>query len=352
MKLRKACVFVLTGLALGFGVSLALVVRVEAADDGKKHTRREQITNRQQASQIDAGVRAGSPVAGSAAPACVEDEECDDSNPCTIDTCILNICIHTTIRDCRACLEDVDCDDEDDCTADVCSGAGLCENTVEPDDTPCPDELYCNGDETCASGICIDGSGLCVDLEHCDEVDDVCLACVGDGECDDHNPCTFDACIDNQCAHTPDPGCESIARLDIKPGSCPNPFNARSKGVVPVAIVGSEALDVTQIDVDSIALRRDDGVGGEVTPMRGLRGPRVAIQDAATPFAGELCDCHALTEDGIDDLSLKFSTQEMVDVLQLGAVPRGEFVTLTISGTLLDGTEFNASDCVLIVGRP
>ncbi len=352
MKLRKTCVFVLTGLALGFGVSLALVVRVEAADDGTKHTRRGKLISRRQTSQIGAGVRTDSHVVGSAARACEEPEECDDGNPCTRDTCILNICIHTVIQPCNPCLDDIDCDDDDDCTADVCSEAGLCENPEEPDQTPCPDELYCNGEETCASGICIDGSGPCVDLEHCDEDDDVCLSCVGDDECDDANPCTFDACIDNECAHTSDPGCESITRLDIKPGSCPNPFNVRSKGVVPVAIVGSEELDVTQIDVDSIVLIRDDGVGGEVTPMRRLRGPRVAIADVATPFAGEQCDCHTLAEDGIDDLSLKFSTEELVDVLELGSVPRGEFVTLTINATLLDGTEFSVSDCVLIVGRP
>ena len=52
------------------------------------------------------------------------------------------------------------------------------------------------------------------------------------------------------------------ASLDIKPGACPNPLNVRSRGVVPMAVLGSESFDVTEIDVDSLALTRTDGAGG------------------------------------------------------------------------------------------
>jgi len=73
------------------------------------------------------------------------------------------------------------------------------------------------------------------------------------------------------------------------------------------------------------------------------------MADAATPFEGELCDCHELGGDGILDLSMKFRTQEVVESLELGDLADGAFVELEVSGTLLDGTEFAASDCIRLV---
>ncbi|UCC32509.1 MAG: hypothetical protein JSU86_09540 [Phycisphaerales bacterium] len=176
--------------------------------------------------------------------------------------------------------------------------------------------------------------------------------CSGDEECDDGDPCTEDACVENECVHVPWPGCGMIAHLDIKPGSCPNPVNRRSKGVVSIAVVGSNLFDVTQIDVDSLTLARADGVGGSITPMIGKRGPRVHIEDVATPFDSRRCTCHELSSDGIDDLVVKFSTPEMVSAVQLDGVPRRISVALTLTGSLMDGTVFEASDCVVVTGRP
>jgi len=145
--------------------------------------------------------------------------------------------------------------------------------------------------------------------------------------------------------------CPIIAKLDIKPGSCPNPVNPRSKGVVPMAIVGSDSFDVTQIDAGTLTLRRADGVGSVATPLSGPPGPRITIDDVATPFAGDLCDCHDLGGDGIDDLLLKFSTPELAGAFQLSKVRSGAPIMLTLSGSLLDGTAFRASDCVVIPGN-
>jgi len=41
---------------------------------------------------------------------------------------------------------------------------------------------------------------------------------------------------------------QSSVFFDIKPGSCPNPINRNKKGVLPVAICGTEDFDVTTID--------------------------------------------------------------------------------------------------------
>ncbi len=282
---------------------------------------------------------------------CTSDDECDDQDLCTTNACILNICIFTTIPDCRACSGPGECDDGDPCTIDLCNGEGLCENPSEPDGTPCRNDLFCDGDESCQYGECVDGPESCIDLEHCDEDRDVCLACVNDDECDDDDSCTHDACVENECVHTPRPGCEAVVHLDIKPGSCPNPVNPRSKGVVSIAIVGSSSFDVTQIDVDSLTLVRADGVGGIVTPTTRNRRARVSTEDVATPLDDDPCACHELGGDGIDDLLLKFSTPALAIALELASLQPGASLVLTVGGSLMDGSEFEASDCIVIVGR-
>ncbi len=138
--------------------------------------------------------------------------------------------------------------------------------------------------------------------------------------------------------------------LDIKPGACPNPLNPRSRGVLPVALVGSEIFDVTQIDKESLVLRRADGIGGSVRPLSHRHGPRVKVKDVATLFSGPLCDCHELRGDGINDLAMKFSTRKLVRSLELAPLSPGASLPLTLSGTLRDGTPFEASDCIVITG--
>ena len=73
------------------------------------------------------------------------------------------------------------------------------------------------------------------------------------------------------------------------------------------------------------------------------------LEDVATPFDGEGCECHDLAGDGIDDLSMKFKTRDLVDALELDALPAGAVVELVLSGSLLDGTPFVAGDCMVIV---
>ncbi len=65
---------------------------------------------------------------------------------------------------------------------------------------------------------------------------------------------------------------------------------------------------------------------------------------------GPGCDCHELEGDGIPDLSMKFWSDEVVEQLQLADLPGGALVELVVTGTLLDGTSFSASDCIVLVG--
>jgi len=141
----------------------------------------------------------------------------------------------------------------------------------------------------------------------------------------------------------------AAASLDIKPGSFPNPFNRNSNGVLPVALCGTDSLDAAQVDLASLRLRRADGVGGEVAPHEGPPGPHTTLADVATPFYGEGCAGHELEGDGIKDVSMKFRSNEVTALLELGELESGATVELVLTGSLMDGGSFEASDCITLV---
>jgi len=58
---------------------------------------------------------------------------------------------------------------------------------------------------------------------------------------------------------------EECFDIDIKPGSDPNSINPKSKGVIPVAILGSADFDVTTVDPDSVTF---GPTGTEAPPVR------------------------------------------------------------------------------------
>jgi hypothetical protein len=132
--------------------------------------------------------------------------------------------------------------------------------------------------------------------------------------------------------------------VDIKPQSCPNPIKLKGKGVLPVAILGTEDFDVTQIDPATVKLSRE-GVEVDVSPLRW------AYKDVATPFEGELCDCHTLGADGLLDLALKFDVPELVEKLELADMA-GETIPLILTGNLMeeyDGNPISDGDCVWVL---
>ncbi len=140
----------------------------------------------------------------------------------------------------------------------------------------------------------------------------------------------------------PEPETEAdISLVDIKPGSCKNPLNITSKGVLPVVVLGSGDFDVSEIDVDSIRL-----VG--VAPLRSvLADDATVIYPAVDSNADEICDTDM--PDGYTDLVLKFDTQEIVAAL--GAVKDGDIITLTLSGVMLDGSGIEDEDRVTILAK-
>jgi len=126
--------------------------------------------------------------------------------------------------------------------------------------------------------------------------------------------------------------------IDIKPQSCPNPLNIKSKGVLPVAILGTEGFDVYDVDPDSVLLEG-------VPPLR------YNFEDVSTPVGPEAdtCDCTTEGADGYMDMTLKFDNQSIVEAL--GPVEDGEMRVLTLTGMTYEGVPIEGKDCVRIIKK-
>ena len=136
--------------------------------------------------------------------------------------------------------------------------------------------------------------------------------------------------------------------IDIKPGSCPNSFNPKEKGVLPVAILGTKDLKVSSIDPKSIVLTRDGGSAG-------VKPTRSSLEDVAS-VSTKSCSCGFKSgrPDRKQDLSLKFDSQELVK--KLGIEDGEGCIRVTITGTLrssdpkVAGQAFTGSDYLQILG--
>jgi len=110
--------------------------------------------------------------------------------------------------------------------------------------------------------------------------------------------------------------------LDVKPGSCPNPFNLASRGTLPAAVLGGPALDVAALDPASLRLA-------------GVPALRWSVEDVAAPFAGARTSCGDCTTggpDGFPDLVLHFDRRELAAALA-GAAD-GACLLLELRGSL------------------
>jgi hypothetical protein len=105
-----------------------------------------------------------------------------------------------------------------------------------------------------------------------------------------------------------------------------------SKGVTPVAILGTADFDVSSIDMSTVRLE-------------GVKAKRGGYEDVATPYMGNECGCTEAGPDGYMDLTLKFGTAALTEAL----FPfESEYIPVTIQGFLVDGTPFYGQDCVAV----
>ena len=93
---------------------------------------------------------------------------------------------------------------------------------------------------------------------------------------------------------------ESVAMetaIDIKPGSDRNPINLKKRGVIPVALLGSAAFDVTNVDVTTLTFGPADA-----TPDHDLTDPDVYdshIQDVNDDGFFDLVSHYRVSETGL-----------------------------------------------------
>jgi hypothetical protein len=130
--------------------------------------------------------------------------DCDDGDPCTLDSCNpASGCVHTPAA------EGTSCDDGNACDGvDTCDSYGVC---VSHDPPQCDDGNPCTVDScdpqtgckhvSTAEGTKCDDGNACTTLDACDG-NGVCLSVIP-LNCDDGNPCTDDTCDSaSGCVHT------------------------------------------------------------------------------------------------------------------------------------------------------
>ena len=159
---------------------------------------------------------------------CATDDECDDDDPCTVNTCgpqgctVAEFAFEAACDDGDPCTTDdqctkdgeceglaVDCEDGNVCTVDSCLAAdGSCLSEPLPDGTVCEDGQLCTESDSCLGGVCAGVPIACEDPDEndchylvCDTLSGACdqivLRAAG-ADCWDGDPCTSDDQCDGE----------------------------------------------------------------------------------------------------------------------------------------------------------
>jgi len=106
------------------------------------------------------GMEAVKPSVGPEQPECIYDVDCDDSDPCTTDSCVNGVCVNTEIVECslsfydECCPEGCDSKSDSDCPQVVC-GDGYCAGSELAEDCDsCPADCSNFKGECCGNGDC------------------------------------------------------------------------------------------------------------------------------------------------------------------------------------------------------
>ena len=145
------------------------------------------------------------------------------------------------------------------------------------------------------------------------------------------------------------------AVIDVKPGSCPNPFNPKSQGRIPVAIVATEDFDpTTAVDLSSIQLIGVSPIDAEVidSTQPGDYDPEdcyncFSADDYLTDSDGD--GIFSYEGDGYPDLVLYFDTQELVAAITESE--KDACLELELIAETVDGVPIVGSDSIWIIKK-
>jgi hypothetical protein len=153
-----------------------------------------------------------------------KEKACDDGKPCTVDACDDTtgncksapyadgtacddgtVCTQKDLCAAGACIgQTLNCDDTNPCTTDSCDAAKGCQTVANT--APCDDGNACTAGDACQAGACLPGaaSAACDDSNACttDSCDPAkgCVHTNNTAGCDDGNACTTgDTCKDGSC---------------------------------------------------------------------------------------------------------------------------------------------------------
>jgi hypothetical protein len=137
--------------------------------------------------------------------------------------------------------------------------------------------------------------------------------------------------------------------VDIKPGSCPNAFNTKEKGVLPVGITGAGSFDASL--VSSVSILGLTPVKFEIkdSAMPGMtEGPGCndCVSYELTPIYDDSGAIIGYEADGIADYIAYFDAQAVAAAL--GSVAKGDCITIKVDYTY-EGEDFTDFDTLKIV---
>ncbi|UCD62832.1 MAG: VCBS repeat-containing protein [Candidatus Zixiibacteriota bacterium] len=153
--------------------------------------------------------------------------------------------------------------------------------------------------------------------------------------------------------------------LDIKPGSCPNPFSINipeeGKPLLPVAVLGTPDFDVSTIDPSTVRLEHVEPLSSSIkdvsTPPDPVTGDCAGTgnghdgnQDPIINAYQCRYSCTSEGTDGYPDLTLRFLKADIVNAIADQADQGQVFLKLT--GALYDGTPIEGTDRIDLRGIP
>ncbi len=220
---------------------------------------------------------------------------CDDSNPCTADSCAAQSgCQAVQLGEAATCSDGSLCTVGDHCVAGACSGAA---------------QLDCNDGNACTSDTCAPGQGClhtaadaganCSDGNAC-TTSDACAgtSCSGKSiDCNDDNPCTDDTCEQGPgCVWTPKSGpCDDLNPCSVNDtctdGICyGKPKNCYADVTMPACVkatCGTQG-ECTFVPTNVGSCRPALTVTSPERSTFAAGAPSVVVQGQATGIAGPL----------------------------------------------------------------